>query len=110
MNPKIRWTKKQKEMAIKADMRFSTQDKINHLQFLPDSAEHIAESMERLGLLRQRRPRLLKRRQAKAASKGEDINKAQVRYFDQDWLRKAQIVKEKGVRDEVVAIPSDEMQ
>ena len=53
---------------------------------------------------------MLKRRQAKAASKGDDINKAQVRYFDQDWLRKAQIVKKKGVRDEVVAIPSDEMQ
>ncbi|MCK4354698.1 MAG: hypothetical protein KAW83_05535, partial [Dehalococcoidia bacterium] len=52
MNLKIRWTKKQKEMAIKADVRFSKQDKINHLQFLPDSPEQIAESMERLGPLR----------------------------------------------------------
>lgn len=43
-------------------------------------------------------------------SEGEDINKAQARYSDQDWLRKAQIVKKRGVRDEVVAIPSDEMQ
>ena len=53
---------------------------------------------------------MVKRRQAKAASKDEDINKAQVRYFDQDWLRKGQIVKKRGVRDELVAIPSDEMQ
>jgi len=51
MNPKIRWFKKQKETAIKADMRFSTQDEMNYLQFLPDSPEQIAESMERLGPL-----------------------------------------------------------
>ena len=31
-------------------MRFSTQDKRNPLQFLPDSPEQIAESIDRTGL------------------------------------------------------------
>lgn len=51
MNPKIRSSKKQKEMAIKADTRFSMQDEINHLLFLPDSPEQTVESIKRLGPL-----------------------------------------------------------